>query len=103
VGSDLVGSHASTKNDDSSFQPFPQVGNEWSTKLWECAGHEPIVNQSACKHQLTKMTKLSRLILINLMDVSLRVDWTLLGLFLVMQIFSTKYEVWTSTLRAQKV
>jgi hypothetical protein len=37
----LVGSHASTKNDDSSFQPFPQVGNERSAKLWERAGHEP--------------------------------------------------------------
>jgi len=27
-----------------------------------------LINQSACKHRLTKMTKLSRLILINLMD-----------------------------------
>ena len=37
------------------------------------------------------------------MDVSLRADWTLSGLFLVIQIFSTKHEVWTSTLRVQKV
>ena len=33
--------HASTKNDDRLFQPFPQIGNEWSTKLWERAGHKP--------------------------------------------------------------
>ena len=30
-------------------------------------------------------------------------DWTLSGLFLVIQIFSTKHEVWTSTLKVQKV
>jgi hypothetical protein len=37
--------HTSTENDDSLFEPFPQVGNEWSSKLWEHVGDKPNKNQ----------------------------------------------------------